>query len=211
MNAAGFPHCGPLAHAEAGPHAHAVRPPWDIGRPQPAFVGLARAAAFRGRVLDVGCGTGEHAVLAAQLGLDVTGIDLDEAALRIAERKLAERGLTARFLHADARRLTELDGDPFGTVIDCELFHILDGADRAAYVHGLGSVLRPGGRYFMLCYSDAQPDVPHRVSLGDILAAFTTGWRIDSIEPATVDTNVHPTGVRGWLAALTRTSEDASC
>ena len=28
-----FPHCGPLAHAEAGPRPHAV-PPWDIGRPQ---------------------------------------------------------------------------------------------------------------------------------------------------------------------------------
>ncbi len=147
----------------------------------------------------------------AQLGLDVTGIDLDEAALLIAGRKLAERGLTARFLHLDARRLTELDGEPFGTVTDCELFHILDGADRAEYVHGLGSGLRPGGRYFMLCYSDAQPDVPHRVSLGDILAAFAAGWRIDSIEPATIDTNVHHTGVRGWLAALTRTCEDAPC
>jgi hypothetical protein len=66
------------------------------------------------------------------------------------------------------------------------------GADRAAYVHGLRSVLRPGGRYFMLCYIDAQPDVPHRVSLGDTLAAFTTG-------------------VRGWLAALTRTNEDPPC
>jgi len=29
-----FPHCGPLAHAEAGPRPHAVPPPWDIGRPQ---------------------------------------------------------------------------------------------------------------------------------------------------------------------------------
>ena len=211
MNTTGIPHCGPLARAEDEPCPSTGRPPWDIGRPQPAFVALARAGAFRGRVLDVGCGTGEHAVLAAQLGLDVTGIDLDEAALRIAERKLAERGLTARFLQVDARRLTELDGEPFGTVIDCGLFHILDGADRAEYVHGLGSVLRPWGRYFVLCYSDAQQDVPDRVSLGDILDAFTTGWRIDSIEPATVDTNVHPTGVRGWLAALTRTCEDAPC
>jgi len=70
MNAAGFPRRGPLAHAEAGPRPHTVRPPWDIGRPQPAFAALARTGAFRGRILDVGCGTGEHAVLAAQLGLD---------------------------------------------------------------------------------------------------------------------------------------------
>ena len=31
-------------------------PPWDIGRPQPAFVGLAEAGRLTGRVLDVGCG-----------------------------------------------------------------------------------------------------------------------------------------------------------
>jgi SAM-dependent methyltransferase len=37
-------------------------PPWEIGRPQPALAELAEAGALRGRVLDVGCGTGEHAL-----------------------------------------------------------------------------------------------------------------------------------------------------
>jgi len=47
-----MPH-GPLKDLYTTP------PPWDIGRPQPAFVALAEAGAIRGRVLDVGCGTGE--------------------------------------------------------------------------------------------------------------------------------------------------------
>jgi hypothetical protein len=205
MNATDVQHGGPLAH-RADIHADpcAGLPPWEIGRPQPAFAALAEAGAFQGRVLDLGCGTGEHALLAARLGLDVTGIDLSDTALRIAERNAAERGLTARFLHFDARRLTELGGELFDTVIDCELFHALEGADRAAYVTGLRSVLRPGGRYFLLCYSDSQPDVPHRVSRDEIPAAFADGWSVDSIEPATIDTNIHPEGVRGWLAALFR-------
>ncbi len=44
----------------------ATPPPWDLGRPQSAFLGLADQGAIRGRVLDVGCGTGEH-VLVAEL------------------------------------------------------------------------------------------------------------------------------------------------
>src|SRR2546421_3797464 len=66
-------------------------PPWDIGRPQPAYLELAQAGAVRGRVLDVGCGTGEHALMAAGLGLEATGIDVAAAAIAIAERKARER------------------------------------------------------------------------------------------------------------------------
>ncbi len=39
--------------------------PWDIGRPQPAFARLADRGLLAGRVLDAGCGTGEHTLLAA--------------------------------------------------------------------------------------------------------------------------------------------------
>src|SRR6202022_3853593 len=73
-------------------------PPWDIGRPQPAFLALAETGAVRGRVLDVGCGTGEHALMAAGLGLPVLGVDAAPTAIAIAEGKARDRGLVARFL-----------------------------------------------------------------------------------------------------------------
>ena len=50
-------------------------PPWDIGRSQPAFVSLAEAGSLFGKVLDIGCGTGEHALLAASRGHEAVGID----------------------------------------------------------------------------------------------------------------------------------------
>jgi cyclopropane fatty-acyl-phospholipid synthase-like methyltransferase len=185
---------------------YASPPPWDIGRPQPAFLVLAEAGAVRGRVLDAGCGTGEHALLAAGLGLDATGVDLAANALRTAEDKARERGLKARFLRHDARRLADL-GEQFDTVLDCGLFHIFGGEDRAAYVDSLRSAVRPGGRYFMLGFSDRQPGEwgrVHKLTRDEIEAAFAPGWQVDSIEPTTIDISTDPAGVRAWLVALTR-------
>ncbi|MFG3206954.1 class I SAM-dependent methyltransferase [Streptomyces sp. NPDC048192] len=184
---------------------YAGRPPWDIGRPQPAFLALAEAGAIQGRVLDVGCGTGEHVLMAAGLGLDATGVDLASRAIDAAEKKAGERGLTARFLLHDARRLAGL-GEYFDTVLDCGLFHIFDDTGRSAFVSSLRSVVRQGGHYCMLCFSDRQPGEqgPRRVTRGEIETAFAEGWRIDSVEPATIDITTDPDGIRAWLVAVTR-------
>src|ERR1039457_3090205 len=70
-------------------------PPWDIGRPQPAFVRLARSGLLCGRVLDVGCGTGEHALLAAAHGADAMGVDVSPRAVEQARGKAAARDVDA--------------------------------------------------------------------------------------------------------------------
>src|SRR6266511_140785 len=82
--------------------AYAGTPHWDIGRPQPAFLRLADSGALRGTVLDVGCGTGEHALMAAAMGLQATGIDASRIAIDLAQRKAEDRSLDARFLVWDA-------------------------------------------------------------------------------------------------------------
>ena len=186
---------------------YAQRPPWDIDRPQPAFAALADA--ITGRMLDVGCGTGEHVLMAAARGLDATGVDLASIALRTAEQKAHDRGLTARFLHHDARRVAEL-GETFDTILDSGLFHIITPADRAGYVATLRSVLNPGGRYFMVCFSDQQEmwpgerSGPHRFTRDEIVAVFADGWRIDSLDRTTIDINIEPGGVHAWLLTATR-------
>ena len=194
-------------HAGGFDAMYAGRPPWDIGRPQAALVALADAGLIRGRVLDAGCGTGEHVLMCADLGLDATGVDLAQAALRTAEEKACARGLTARFIRQDARRLSEL-GEIFDTVLDCGLFHlsVFTEEDRASYVASLRSVLRRGGRYFMLCFSDREPGIggPLRLSQDQIRRAFADGWQIDSIEPTTLEITTDPAGVRAWLVTATR-------
>jgi SAM-dependent methyltransferase len=184
---------------------YAGTPPWDIGRPQPAFLELAEAGALRGRVLDVGCGTGEHALMAAALGFPATGIDAAATAITIAESKARDRQLSARFLVGDALELGAL-GEQFDTVLDCGLFHIFDDDDRPRFVDSLRAAIPAGGRYFMLCFSDRQPGDwgPRRVREGEIRATVADGWTVDVIEPTRIDITIDPDGAQAWLVALTR-------
>lgn len=181
--------------------------PWDIGRPQPAFVRLADQGRLSGRVLDCGCGTGENALLAASRGADVTGIDVAPTAIARARTKAADRGLAARFEVANA-----LDMGPLGvdvdTVIDSGVFHVFDDEDRATYVASLAAVLRLGGSCYLMCFSDKQPGDwgPRRVRADEIRSAFRDGWTVESIAADAFDINPigGTTQAQAWLAILRR-------
>jgi cyclopropane fatty-acyl-phospholipid synthase-like methyltransferase len=180
-------------------------PPWDIGRPQSAFKHLVDAGEIRGHVLDVGCGTGEHALMAAAVGHPATGIDSAPIAIGLAREKAAQRSLEVRFEVWDARDLSGL-GTRFETVLDCGLFHVFDDDDRARFVTSLGGVVVPGGRYFMLCFSDRQPGDwgPRRVRQDELRRSFADGWRVDSIEETVLELTTRPAGAQAWLASVTR-------
>jgi cyclopropane fatty-acyl-phospholipid synthase-like methyltransferase len=180
-------------------------PPWDIGRPQPAFLELAETGAIRGRVLDVGCGTGEHALMAAGMGLDATGVDTAPTAIELAKRKAQERNLRARFLVWDALDLGSL-GEEFDTALDCGLFHVFDDHDRRRYIESLRSAIPSGGRYFVLCFSEKEPGDwgPRRVTEREIRDSFAEGWRIDAVEPSRLQVTLDPDGAHAWRVSMTR-------
>jgi len=182
-------------------------PPWDIGRPQPAFVRLADDGLLRGQLLDAGCGRGEQALLAAAHGADAMGVDISPSAIEQARRKAAERGLTVRFEVADALNLGQL-GLTFDTVIDCGLFHTFDDDGRARYVTSLASVLRPGGTCYLMCFSDRQPGEfgPRRVRQDELRAAFSDGWAVESIVADAFEVNAGFPGrtAQAWLATIRR-------
>ncbi len=138
---------GPAQAIDDFDRSYLGTPPWDIGRPQPAFVGLAEAGLIQGRVLDAGCGTGEHVLMVAERGLHATGIDAAPRAIAAATKKAHERHLPARFLLWDALRLSDLE-ESFDTVLDSGLFHVFDDESRATYVEAAWQ--RPPFRWALL-------------------------------------------------------------
>jgi cyclopropane fatty-acyl-phospholipid synthase-like methyltransferase len=184
--------------------------PWDIGKPQGRFVAVADQVTSP--VLDAGCGTGEHALFFAARGYRVVGIDFVEEAIRRARRKAAERGLTVEFLVKDATRLGDW-GERFASVIDCGLFHVFSDEDRRRYVQGLARVLEPGGRLFLMCFSDEEPGTegPRRVSRQELYDAFADGWEVESMQPVQIEVNPAFTevtfsegGPKAWFAMIRR-------
>jgi len=189
---------------------YAGQPRWEIGRPQQAILDVADR--ITGSVLDAGCGTGENALFFASRGQKVTGIDFLAEPITIARQKAADRGLTATFLVMDALALKELP-EVFDSAIDSGLFHVFSDDDRRQYVEGLASVLKSGGRLFLLCFSDAEPgdQGPRRVSRKEIEEAFADGWVIESVEPSRYEVRPDPNdssfqdgGPKAWFVVVRR-------
>jgi cyclopropane fatty-acyl-phospholipid synthase-like methyltransferase len=186
------------------------RTPWDIGRPQPAIVHIADAGELIEPVLDSGCGSGEHALLAATIGLEVTGVDIAQTAIEQARGKARARGLSAEFLVGDVLALAEVERlePPFRTAIDTGCFHTFANADRPVYAASLASVLEPGGVLHLLCFSEHTPgtDGPRRVTQAEIRATFSRDWTVDRIEADQFAVSNLWTGVQpsAWLARIVR-------
>jgi cyclopropane fatty-acyl-phospholipid synthase-like methyltransferase len=180
-------------------------PPWDTGAPQPEVLRLLDEGAFRGAVLDVGCGTGENALLLAAHGLSVTGVDGAPTAIARAREKAAARGLEVPFLVADALDLSALR-QRFETVLDSGLFHVFGDEDRNRYARSLGEAVGSGGQVQLLCFSDEEPPGPgpRRVSEWDIKSAFRGIFVLTQIRAGRFETRLNVGGARAWVATLTR-------
>lgn len=181
-------------------------PPWDIGRAQPELVRLVDARRIGGRVIDLGCGTGENAIYFAKSGLDAVGVDGSPEAIRQARDKARSRGVSVRFDVADILDLDE-GYEGFDTATDSGVFHVFEDQDRLRYARSVRGALRAGGRLLLLCFSDREPGDwgPRRVTQGELRDTFTDGWHVDSIEAAHLAVQIGESRqVEAWLAEMTR-------
>lgn len=188
-------------------------PPWDIGASQPAIEVLLDEYPATGPVLDVGCGSGDHAVALARRGLQVLGIDVVEAAIAQARAKAAEQppevARRLAFEVADALRPTLL-GRRFGAVVDSGFYHLFEQDQRDGLAAELAGALLPGGRLYLLEFATEFdiPNTPRKVTEEEVRARFTeaNGWRILAVRPAQFESRIAP--VPALAACIERLGAD---
>ena len=129
-----------LAHRWWDP-AGEFRPLHEINPLRLEWIAL-HASLESARVLDVGCGGGILAEAMARRGAQVTGIDLSEKALRVAELHLHESGLSVRYEKA---AVEDMSGE-FDVVTCMELLEHVP--EPESMVAACARLVRPGGRVF---------------------------------------------------------------
>jgi len=147
-----FPNADPAELAKFGELAHRW---WD---PQGEFRPLHELNPLRldwidglsglagKRVLDVGCGGGILSEAMARCGAEVTGIDLSEKPLKVAQLHLLESGLAVRYELISAEELQITSSNSFDVVTCMELLEHVP--DPSSTVAACAKLVKPGGHVF---------------------------------------------------------------
>ncbi len=98
------------------------------------------------RVLDIGCGGGILSESMATKGADVTGIDLSEKALKVADLHSLESGVQVRYELISAEDMAAREPASFDVVTCMEMLEHVP--DPAAVVHACAALVKPGGHVF---------------------------------------------------------------
>jgi len=135
---------GELAHRWWDPQGE-FRPLHELNPLRLAWIdGLAGLAGKR--VLDVGCGGGILAEAMAGLGASVTGIDLAEKPLKVAQLHLLESRVAVDYELNSAEEKAQTDAGKFDVVTCMELLEHVP--DPASTVAACAALAKPGGRIF---------------------------------------------------------------
>lgn len=181
--------------------AYEGTPPWDVGHPQPDLCeALDRLDVAPGLALDLGCGTGELVLELARRGWQAWGLDATLPAIELARAKARERGVDATFVHGDALDLKPL-GQRYDLICDCGLFHVIDDAEREAYVAQVRATLKPGGFHLMMGFQ------PHELEFGPrgyspeaLRGFFAEGFTERGLWPGVFATTGEPERPPAWVS-----------
>jgi len=152
--------------------------PWDKGYEAPPLADFLALHHITGRVLVPGCGPGHDVRAISSNGAEVTGLDLSEAALRLA-RDFPPTG-TEIYKQGDLFALPKEWEDRFDWVFEHTCFCAIPPPRRTDYVISLSSVLKPGGHYLAIFFLDPGVDQgpPHGATREEISTLFDPGFEL---------------------------------
>lgn len=106
----------------------------------------ARAPLFGKKVIDIGCGGGILAESMARKGADVTGIDLSEKALKVADLHSLESEIAMRYMQISAEDMAAQEPGQYDVVTCMEMLEHVP--DPASIVKATATLVKPGGHVF---------------------------------------------------------------
>ena len=107
------------------------------------------------KVLDIGTGTGFLAIMLAELGHEVTGIDVSEEMMELGKGHAADRGVDVTFIKAEGEHMP-FEDDTFDLIVNCRVLWTL--TEPEVSLKEWKRVLKPGGR--MMGFMRAHTDEP---------------------------------------------------
>lgn len=101
------------------------------------------------KALDLGCGTGTTAFVLSRLGFDVTGVDISETAIEMAQKLSLQQQLNIKFTVTDILELTSLK-DSYHLIYDSHCLHcIVFEEDRMKVLKGVFNSLLDSGIFIL--------------------------------------------------------------
>jgi SAM-dependent methyltransferase len=158
--------------------------PWD-GKGDATPLLRRVADLTTGSALDLGCGSGTHALLLAEHGWHVTGVDAVPQALRAARERASragDAGERVTFVQGDVTRLERTLGDQrFDLVYDIGCFHGLNERKRQEYLAGLDAYTKVGATLLIQSVVTRSGWGPQGVDDADMRRYAGERWRLDDV------------------------------
>lgn len=168
---------------------------WDIGKAAPALVTFLNSpqAPPVGKTLVLGCGRGYDALLFAEKGHDVVGVDFAPSAIaegkwlrHIAQaREFAQKAnLSVEFLQQDIFTLPKDYQNEFDYIVEHTCFCTLSPEYRNAYLNLVPSLLKPKGELIAIFFThNREGGPPYGIQPSEIRALFTPQFEILQLDP----------------------------
>lgn len=133
---------------------------------RPILRGRAASPGSPLRVIELGCGAGELALLLEAEGHQVTGVDASRVAVEWAREKALAANSKAIFVHDDVTLLQGFPDAAFDVAVDAHCLHCIIGSDRVRALQAVCRVLRPGGALLVMTMCGVVTAAKVRTALG---------------------------------------------
>ena len=180
--------------------------PWDTGSPDTYLVEMvSRWPMCRGRVLDVGCGTGTNSIWLARQGFEVIGLDISGEAIGIARRRAEGQGVSCRFVREDFLHF-DAGGGEYIFLFDRGCFHsIPTEKGRRSFASRAAQLLSPHGLWLSMIGNsdDPMPDQgPPKLSALEIATFMEPLFEILHLSSCMIESRGGDEPPRFWQCLL---------